>query len=66
MNFTRSGLEGAGFVGWLPVAGILPKLNASPPVPGVYVVTYSSGKPNDFIEKSSGGWYKRKRPHCLK
>jgi hypothetical protein len=59
LDFTRSGLESAGFVGWLPFANLR---DASPSSPGVYVVIYTAKKPNAFLVKSGAGWFKGKDP----
>ncbi|GAA4003984.1 hypothetical protein [Sphingomonas humi] len=58
MQFTRSSLRAAGFVGWVPFNAI--RTSDCPSSGGVYVVTYS-GKA-DFDEQSCGGWFKERDP----
>lgn len=60
MQFTRRSLEAAGFVGWVPFAGL--RSSSCPPTGGVYVVTYPCGAPTSFLERSSAGWHKGKDP----
>ena len=59
MQFTRQGLEKAGFVGWVPAlhASACSELD-----PGVYVVTYDVDGPITFLERSRGGKFKRQDP----
>lgn len=60
MEFTRSSLEQAGFVGWIPFGAI--SASACPPTGGVYVVSYAGTEPVAFVERSCGGWFKGKDP----
>lgn len=60
MGFTRSSLERAGFVGWVPFGAVT--TSACPSVGGVYVVSYGGAEPVDFAERSCGGWFKGKDP----
>ncbi len=60
MEFTRSALEVAGFVGWVPFPAI--RSSACPSAGGVYIVTYSGGEPIAFADRSCGGWFKGKDP----
>jgi hypothetical protein len=60
MQFTRHGLEDAGFVGWLPFAEV--RSSPCPTTGGVYVVTYSSGQPAKYAHRSSGGHFKSRDP----
>ena len=60
MEFTRSSLEQAGFVGWIPFAAI--RTSVCPAVGGVYVITYGGSEPVAFAERSSGGWFKGRDP----
>jgi hypothetical protein len=58
MEFTRTYLEAAGFVGWVSFPAI--RTSTCPSTGGVYVITYSG--PATFVERSSGGWFKGKDP----
>ena len=61
MQFTRRGLEEAGFVGWLPFANL--RTSTCPPQPGVYVICLDAGyEPIGFAERSCGGWHKGRDP----
>ena len=60
MEFTRSALERAGFVGWMPFASI--RASGCPSAGGVYVITHGGSEPPAFAERSCGGWFKRKDP----
>lgn len=58
MEFTRTSLEAAGFVGWVPFPAI--RTGTCPSTGGVYVIAYS--EPAAFVERSCGGWFKGKDP----
>ena len=60
MQFTRTALERAGFVGWVPFAAI--RTSACPSTGGVYVITYSGTNPVAFAERSCGGWHNGRDP----
>jgi hypothetical protein len=60
MEFTRPSLEAAGFLGWVSFSAI--RASACPSSGGVYVNTYSGGKPHRYAERSCGGWFKGKDP----
>jgi hypothetical protein len=56
MEFTRAGLEAAGFTGWIPLLSV--RASACPPVGGVYVAVLDRGHAPAFAERSCGGWYR--------
>jgi hypothetical protein len=58
MHFTRSSLEAAGFVGWVPFPAI--RTSDCPSSGGVYVITYNG--PISFADRSCGAWFKGKSP----
>ena len=60
MEFTRSSLEQAGFVGWVPFPAI--RSSACPVAGGVYAITYGGTEPIAFAERSCGGWFKGRDP----
>ena len=60
MEFTRSSLEQAGFLGWVPLAAI--RTSACPSTGGVYIITYDGLEPVSFAERSCGGWFKGRDP----
>jgi len=60
LQFTRQGLEKAGFVGWVPFAAL--RGSACPASGGVYVITYGADRPIAFAERSCGGWFKGEDP----
>jgi hypothetical protein len=60
MQFTRSSLEAAGFVGWVPFAAI--RESACPSCGGVYAITYEASGAVGFAGRSCGGWFKGKDP----
>ena len=60
MEFTRTSLEAAGFLGWIPFSAI--RASACPSKAGVYVVIYCATEPVAFAEQSCGGWFKGKDP----
>lgn len=59
-EFTRTALEAAGFVGWVPFEAI--RASPCPLTGGVYVISYSGGTPAAYAERSCGGWFKGKDP----
>ena len=59
-QFTRTALEAAGFVGWIPFPAI--RESACPSSGGVYVIAYDGSKPPAFAEQSCGGCFKGKDP----
>lgn len=59
--FTRQALETAGFIGWVPFSSF--RQSICPRAPGVYVVVRPDAvSPQDFSEKSCGGWHKGRDP----
>lgn len=64
VDFTRAGLEKAGFDGFRSVGELLdPQVRREiPDAPGVYIVIYMGDEPPEFLETSSGGWFKGRDP----
>ncbi len=60
LEFSRSALEMAGFVGWIPLSAV--RSSSCPRSGGVYVVTYGGEHPARFAERSCGGWFKDRDP----
>lgn len=60
-DFSRAGLEGDGFVGWIRFDEIR-SLDRCPQSGGIYAVTYGGGNPETFPERNIGGWSKGKNP----
>jgi hypothetical protein len=63
-RFTRAGLEKAGFDGFRSVGELIdPQVRREiPDAPGVYIVIYMGDVPPEFLETSSGGWFKGRDP----
>jgi hypothetical protein len=64
VGFTLKGLDKAGFEGFRSVGELLdPRLRHEiPDAPGVYIVLYTSDEPPEFLETSTGGWFKERDP----
>lgn len=64
MDFNEIGLKQAGFEGFRTVTDLLDAglRREIPAGSGVYVVTYSGKQPPEFLETSTGGWFKGKDP----
>jgi hypothetical protein len=64
VDFGGAGLKKAGFVGFRSVTDLLDAhLRREIPVgSGVYVVTYTGEQPPEFLQTSTGGWFKRNDP----
>ncbi len=61
--YTRESLEALGFTGFEPVADLKAgRCKQVSPEPGVYVVLRESAEPPCFLDKSAGGWFKRRDP----
>lgn len=64
MDFSRQGLEAAGFTGFASVADLKRPngCNAIPKQMGVYVIVRESTIPPVFLERSIGGYFKGEDP----
>lgn len=60
MEWTRTGLEREGFIGFCTWAALERKM--IPTGPGVYVVLRNGRLPRKFLATSTGGWFKGKNP----
>lgn len=64
MDFNEIGLTQAGFEGFRTVTDLLDaRLRREIPAgSGVYVVTYTGEQPPEFLQTSTGGWFKGNDP----
>jgi len=64
VGFTRTGLKMAGFEGFRSVRELLDphQRREIPELPGVYIVLYVGDGPPEFLETSTGGWFKGRDP----
>jgi len=63
LDFTADGLRSAGFVGFKSIASLRESKCAEvPSSPGVYMVLRTSGLPPQWLETSTGGWFKKRNP----
>jgi hypothetical protein len=60
--FSRAWLESSGFVGFRPTGDLEQAPGAIPSGPGVYAVLHTSSQPPQFLERSTGGWFKGRDP----
>lgn len=59
--WTRSGLEAAGFVGWVTFEALI-ECGEVPQTGGVYVVVQTAGTEPDFLASNPGGRFKGRDP----
>jgi hypothetical protein len=61
--FDTDDLRGRGFVGFLPIARLGRPIPSELPAPsGNYIVLRTSSDAPQFLERSSGGWWKHRDP----
>lgn len=60
MGWNRSGLEEAGFEGFIPFKDFVSA--EVPPGPGVYLILRADEEPPTFLDASAAGWFKDKDP----
>lgn len=60
--WTRSGLEAAGFLGWMTFETLIRQLTEVPQTGGVYVVVQVAGASADFLDANPGGRFKGRDP----